>query len=240
MHQNSSPTFAGAEKWLVATIFASMAFMSLEAAAAQDREQGMLLLHSQAQSEAVDKALPSLTDQGCALWRRGSIAGAQGNLDIGSPDRFVIMVCTSDNFESAQHREALTPILRAGKGARLVEGPIQFSNSDKSENATQDKGAYIVKLSRYTNLDPNGMKRDFDAINALAEKRTDAWKTDAFISGFRAVGMPTPDEAAIIHYDDPQQGDRFRSQNPDILKLVGAFNKKHLIEYTYISMAPNQ
>ncbi len=47
--------------------------------------------------------------------------------------------------------------------------------------------------------------------------------------------MATPDEVVVLHYKNSQQSERFRSGNPDLMKQIGAFNKKHLIEFTYFS-----
>lgn len=240
MHQNPSTMFVRTAKWMSAMFIASAAFSSFAAAASQGRDQGMLLLHSQAQNKALDEALPHLEDQGCTLWRRGSVAGTQGNLGIGAPDRFVLLACTSEVLDSARHRQVLAPILGAGKDVRAVEGPILYRKGDETERATEDKRAYVLKISHYNNLDPDGRDRALDKINALAAERVDAWKTEAFVAGLRAVGMTTPDEVVVIHYDDPQQGERFRRRNPDILEQIGAFNRKHLSEFTYISAAPDQ
>ena len=47
--------------------------------------------------------------------------------------------------------------------------------------------------------------------------------------------MAIPDEVVVIHYDTPQQGEAFRRRNPDILQRIGAFNRRHLLEFVYIS-----
>lgn len=232
--------FTRAAEWMLALFIAWTAFSSLSAAASDDREQGLLLLHSQAEDKVLDRAMPRLKNQGCTLWHRGSVAGTQGNLDIGAPDRYALFACTSEVLDSAQHRQALEPVLGLGKNARAVGGPILFRKSDEAARDTQNERAYVFKISRYNNLDPDGRERTLDNIDALAADRIDAWKTDAFVAGLRAVGMKTPDEVVIIHYDDAQQGIRFRNQNSDILEQVGAFNRRHLVEYTYISAAPDQ
>jgi len=58
----------------------------------------------------------------------------------------------------------------------------------------------------------------------------------------RTVGTETPHEAVIINYDRPQQAARFRKKNPDVLKLIGEINKRHILEFTYIAVseAPTQ
>ncbi|MHA1524142.1 MAG: hypothetical protein ACTSY1_07015 [Alphaproteobacteria bacterium] len=244
MRQSPFPTFCQTRKWAACLIVASTAltstvFMSV-ATAVPGEDLGMLLLYSKAQNLAVRAALPRLKDEGCTLWRSGSVAGAQGSFDIGAPNRFVILACASETAATAQRRKTLAPLLQPGKNVRLVEGVLKRNNPGQSTPRPQGGPAYIIKLSRYTNLDPKARSRDLEKLFALASDRPDAWKNDGFIAVSKAFGMPTPDEVVIIHYDTPQQGARFRDNNLDIMKLVGAFNKRHLIEYTYISAAPDK
>jgi len=109
----------------LAVLLGSAMFLNVPAAAFENGSQGTLLLHSEAQNAAVDVALPGLEGQGCDLWRQGSVAGTEGKLDVGSPDRFVLFVCEADVLDSAENRAALDPILSGGDGARAVEGQVQ-------------------------------------------------------------------------------------------------------------------
>ena len=56
---------------------------------------------------------------------------------------------------------------------------------------------------------------------------------DSFIAANRSMGMPTPDEVIILFYASAKQTYRFRKDNPDILKKVGALNKAHPDNYIY-------
>ncbi|MGH7859435.1 MAG: hypothetical protein ACREQY_19085 [Candidatus Binatia bacterium] len=47
--------------------------------------------------------------------------------------------------------------------------------------------------------------------------------------------MMTPDEVAVLYYDDPERADRFCKNNGDILEKIGAFNKSHLVDFAYFS-----
>jgi len=47
------------------------------------------------------------------------------------------------------------------------------------------------------------------------------------------MGMPTPHEVIILFYASAKQAYRFRKDNPDILKKVGALNKAHPDNYIY-------
>ncbi len=229
---------AQSKKPTLAILAVAAAFLGSPAVASQDGGQGMLLLHSKAQNQAVDEALPRLEAQGCGLWRRGSVAATNGKLDVGSPDRFVLFVCEADVLDSAENRAALDPILSGGDGARAVEGPLVFRVPDSVAADAQQVREYIFKISSFNNRDPDGRARDLIGLNASASKRADRWQTEAVFSVVRAVGMETPDMVDVIFYDNPEQGERFRSQNKDILKQVGKFNKTHVEEFTYISGLP--
>lgn len=79
-------------------------------------------------------------------------------------------------------------------------------------------------------------------LGAMAAERVDAWNTEGLVAAVRTVGMEAPDEVVVINYDSPQQAARLRKKNPDVLKLIGEFNKRHILEFTYIavSVAPIQ
>lgn len=223
-----------------AVVAALMMFLSASSALSQDRGRAMLLLHAEAQRAEVDAALPDLADQGCSPWRHGAVAGTQGNLDIGAPERFVLFACQADVLDSIRHRQVLASIIAADKGAIAIEGRLLHRRADECESDASDARAYVFKLSRYNNIDPDARDRDLNGINTTAAARPDAWQTEAMVAGLRAVGMPTPDEVVVIHYDDAAQGERFRKRNPDILKRIGAFNRRHLRDFTYISAVPDQ
>ncbi len=240
MRQFKSRRRIGTGPRVSAVVAASIMLLSASSAMSQDRGRAMLLLHAEAQRADVDAALPDLADQGCSPWRQGAVAGTQGNLDIGAPERFVLFACRAEVLDSVQHRQALAPILAADNDAIAVEGPLVFGDAGKTGPEAQGARAYVFKLSRYNNIDPDRRDSDLNRINAEAAGRQDAWRTEAMVAGLRAVGVPTPDEVVVIHYDNAAQGERFRKQNPDILKQIGAFNRKHLLDFTYISAVPDQ
>lgn len=240
MRKNQSPKIFGAIKLMLAILVASAPAWSLKAVAAPNRDRVLLLFHSQAQNAALDGALPYLEGQGCTVWRRGFVAGAQGNLDIGSPDRFAMFICTSEILHNAQHRSALASILGAGTDVTAVEGFVLSRGAEETGSGAIDERAYVLKISYYNNSDPDGRERDLSRINAMAAERADAWKTAAIVSGVAAIGMKTPDEVTVIQYDNPRQGERFRDENADILEQIGAFNRSHLTEFTYISVSQDR
>ena len=69
----------------------------------------------------------------------------------------------------------------------------------------------------------------------MASDRPDTWQDEAFIHGAREIGMEMPDEVVVLHYDDPVQGQRFHDANPDVLQEIGAFNRDHLVTFTYVA-----
>lgn len=205
------------------------------ATASERRDRGLLLLYPKAQETVLEAALPRLEVQGCGNWRRGAVTGTRGNLKVGSPDRFVLLLCSRDVLDSAAHRRALAPLLALEGRVRAVEGPILQRGDEDGSGDAQKGRAYVIKISRYRNLDPDRRESDLAEINALADERADSWKTEALVRGASAVGMPTPDEVVVIHYETPEQGKAFRRRNPDILERIGAFNGEHLLEFVYIS-----
>lgn len=239
MHQDKSRRRSAADGWVSAVVVAAATSLIASSAMSQERNRAMLLLHAEAQDAAVDAALPDLAARGCNQWRRGAVAGMQGNLDIGAPARFVLFACRAEILHNAERRQALAAVLAAGKDAIAVEGPLVLGGPDATGPGAPGGRAYVLKISRYNNTDPDRRDSDLDSIDKQAAGRADAWKMEAQVAGLRAVGMPTPDEVVVIHYDDAAQGERFRQQNPDILKRIGAFNRRHLIEFTYISAVPD-
>lgn len=209
-------------------------------ASAEESSQGLLLLHSEAAETALAQALPRLKDLGCDSWHQGRIAGANGNLELGSQSNFVLLACREAVLGSVAGRAALNTLQTVDEEFRAVEGPLLFRIPDEAGKKSRASNDYIFKISHYNNQNPSGREDDLEKINALAAGRKDAWTNEAFIAGLHAVGMPTPDEVVMIRYDDPQQGERFRNNNKDVLQEIGAFNKTHLLDFTYISVAPDR
>ncbi|WP_282610662.1 hypothetical protein [Pelagibius sp. Alg239-R121] len=240
MQQNSSSTFSKSVKSVGAAALMTAAFAGHAAAESNGRAQGLLLLHAKEQIAVMEDVLPKLARQGCTLWQRGSLVGAQGNLDIGSPGRFVLLDCSEPVLSGAESYAALAPLFDADESLRAVEGPLLFRTADEASDDKHVERDYVLKISHYNNRDPKARNEDLEQINSIAGGRKNTWKTEGFIAGLRAVGMPTPDEVVVIHYDNPQQGEDFRNSNPDILKQIGTFNEQHLTEFTYLSAAPDR
>ncbi len=222
-------------KIVPAAIITAAALAAGQSADAQDPGQAMLLLHSDQYVGLVEAALPQLADQGCSLWRRGAIAEANGNLDVGKPDQFLLFSCGADVLANSEQRQVLAPIIAADKHAAAIEGPLLFRNSGDAPAETLLERDYFFKLSHFNNDDPDRREQELTSINTDADGRTDTWQREAIFAGTSAIGMPTPDTIDVIFYDNAEQGERFRDQNPDMLKLIGGFNKDHLTQFTYIN-----
>lgn len=223
---------------LGAAALVASSLTAVSSATAADASTGLLLLYSEVGKAKISTTLTLLQDQDCSLWRQGSVAAARGNLDVGDPDGFVLLACGSDVLAGSPGLELLDDLQKLDSDLRAVEGPLLFRLEDEAGSGAVSERDYVLKISHYNNQSPAAREADLHRINALAGEKTDAWTNEAMISGLRAVGMPTPDEVVVIRYDDPQQGERFRGNNQDLLKEIGAFNKKHLTEYSYISARP--
>jgi hypothetical protein len=114
-------------------------------------------------------------------------------------------------------------ILSILEGA-LLEEPLEQKVSDR---------AYVLKISHYNNKNTDKREQDLGQLDKLVGALPNAFKTEAVISLNKALGMPTPDEAIIIYYDNAKSGDQFRNDNPDIMKLVGRYNDDHLDGHVY-------
>lgn len=209
-----------------------------ETLAAEALPSGVLGLFAVKDSEAFDAALLAFSrdieSRGCAVRRVGTIEGQNGDMDIAEPNRFVVLDCTVPLLRHAETRAVFKALDAAADRVALLEGEAEnFPAEQSAAPATQR--AYVLKLSRYTNDDPDGRDRDLAGIRAVAATRADRWRREIFLTVSHAVGMETPDEVAVLYYDTPEQGERFRKNNPDVLKSIGGFNKKHLSGYIYYS-----
>lgn len=175
----------------------------------------------------------SLGDRGCAVRREGEIAAMDGSLNVARPNRFLLLECTGSLLKEGATRVVFAPLRAATSHLMLVEGELDRLGSGFSPSGIGRE--YIIKVSHYNNRDPEQRDRELTAIQQLVAARPNRYRTEAVITPSRAIGMATPDEVVVLHYDDPKSGDRFRKDNGDILEKIGAFNKSHLVEFAYFS-----
>lgn len=210
------------------------------ALAADSSSSGVLGLFTVKDGAAFDSAILAFSrdieSRGCVVRRVGTIGGQNGNMEIAAPNRFLVLDCATPMLRRAETRAVFKILDGATDRMALLEGEAETFPAEQSATPAAER-AYVLKLSRYTNKDPDGRDRDLADIRAVAAGRADRWRREVFLTVSHAVGMETPDEVAVIYYDSPEQGARFRKTNPDVLKSIGKFNKKHLSGYIYFSGA---
>lgn len=170
---------------------------------------------------------------GCTIFHSGNIVAQQGNSRMKQPDQFIIMTCEGPLLHIAQNRQALSNLYTQGRVIAVLEGHLTTFDTAKNQPALS-KRQYILKLGYYNNTDVDLRENDLLALNRKVAPLEGHWTTEGFIDVNHAMGIPTPDEMVIIYYDTAKIGKQFRDQNKDILNDVGAFNDKHLTEYSYL------
>ena len=197
-------------------------------------EYGLLGLYKVDDAALFETALGAfeqdIADHGCALSREGMIVGQDGDIDIAAPSRFIWLTCAAPLLRGADTRVLFAKLEAGAHRLALLEGELFAGENGASAVVGR---AYILKVSHYNNDDPDRRDADLAALQATVATRADRYKLEAFISVSHAVGMMTPDEAVLIYYDDPGQGERFRGDNGDIMKAIGGFNKDHLTDFIY-------
>ncbi|MCZ6860296.1 MAG: hypothetical protein O7I42_08470 [Alphaproteobacteria bacterium] len=174
----------------------------------------------------------NLGNRGCSVSIEGPIKGGQGDIQVQQPNRFIQIRCKRPLLRDSAGRSVVLKIRRAATNLIALEGPLTLHPIGKSASSRKSR-SYIFKVSHYNNLEPNHRDSEPPAINRLAASRPDSWREVGAIAVTDAIGMRRPDEVVILFYDGPEQAKRFRKNNPDILKRIGAFNKRHLINFIY-------
>jgi len=183
-------------------------------------------------SQALLDLQNSSGDMKCDVIRHGGIMQENGDLDIEKPNRFVVMSCETEMLDNNDGRDFFTAIRSASDDSYLIEGDMQNFAEDNSTASIQSR-AYILKVSHYNNVSPGRRDQDLEAIRKNTLSIPERYRREVFIQPHRAIGMSTPDEVAVLFYEDPAQGKHFRDNNPAILKQVGDFNDNHLEDYIY-------
>ncbi len=184
-------------------------------------------------AEALKELERSLGDRGCAVRREGEIATMDGSLDVAKPNRFLLLECPGSLLKGSAGRVVFEPLQAATSHLMLAEGELDRFGSGFSPTGVGRE--YIIKVSHYNNRDPEQRDRELTAIQQQVAARPNRYRTEAIVTPSRAMGMTTPDEVVVLYYDDPQSGDRFRTDNRDILEKIGVFNKSHLVDFAYFS-----
>lgn len=173
-----------------------------------------------------------ITNLSCQIRRAGAVVGEQGDIDVERPNHFIFLACEHSLLSVAAKREVLSGLISEGEALAFLEGALTDNpDNDSSSDATDRE--YILKVSHYNNRDTDGREQDLERIMRAVGSDPDRFIDESFIALNRSVGMPTPDEVVILFYESSKRADRFRKNNPKILRDIGAFNKAHLNDFIY-------
>jgi len=194
---------------------------------------GVLGLYKSESPETVRFDERKIASLGCALKREGLIGGVQGNIGIDQPNRFVLLTCNGSLLTDID-KHAMFNALAGNVTANVVlEGPIVDLPNSIGDGKIEDR-EYILKISHYNNKDIDGRSKSLANIDRHTSALSDKYVTESFIGVTHASGMPTPDEVVVIYYDSPEQGERFRANNSEVLGLIGEFNSEHVNKFVYL------
>lgn len=177
----------------------------------------------------------AITALGCSVKREGIIVAAQGKLSprLPQPNQFVVLDCDRPVLATANQRNSVSELFADGKMIAVFEGALtEFETADDAAGISQRQ--YILKLGYYNNVDSDGREADLAALDVKASKLEGHWTNESYLGVHSAIGIPTPDEVVVIHYENGEIAERFRDLNSDILQDVGAFNDAHLTSFTYL------
>lgn len=194
---------------------------------------GVLGLYKPENPQAVHFDEGKVASLGCELKREGMIGGAQGEIGIDQPNRFVILTCEGSLLTNTSKRAAFNSLAGNVKANVILEGPIVDLPNSVGDGDVEGR-EYILKISHYNNKDIGGRSKSLANIDHRISTLSDKYITESFIGVTHASGMLTPDEAVIIYYDSKEQGERFRRNNSEILGLIGDFNNEHVNEFVYL------
>ncbi len=193
---------------------------------------GVLGLYNVENPEVVRFDDENVASLGCELRREGMIAGAQGGIGIDQPNRFVLLTCDSSILSDTGRRAKFNTLAENTIADVVLEGPIADMPGASGGGEITDR-QYILKISYYNNRDIDGRARALADIDVFTSALPDRYIVESFIGVNHASGMATPDEIVVIYYDSPEQGERFRQNNDEVLDMVGEFNGDHLDEFVY-------
>ena len=87
-------------------------------------------------------------------------------------DARLLLACVAAEHNGVRAGAALAPILSSGSTAKMIEGPIDMGGPDSAEGDAPAQRSYVLKISRYNNIDPEVRDRDLDRINSAALLQT--------------------------------------------------------------------
>jgi hypothetical protein len=177
----------------------------------------------------------AVAELGCDVQREGLIFAAQGELSprLRQPGQFVVLDCDQSVLTLAERRNAVSALFTDGEAIAVFEGDLTDFQAPGDEDEVRER-QYILKLGYYNNRDTDGREVALSTLDEKASQLDGHWTNEAYLNVQDAMGIPTPDEVVVIHYENAEVAESFRNSNSDILRDVGAFNDAHLTAFTYL------
>lgn len=147
--------------------------------------------------------------------------------------RFGLMACKSSvfsNLVAGGHYKTLSNVV---DNLRMVGGMLNIMPGEKSNLSPTSE--YIIKVSYYNNLDVEARNADLMAIGQKGAQISNTWTNDAILTPTASMGLIRPDELTFIYYAETGQGEEFRKNNSNMMKVIGAFNRDHTVIFSYLA-----
>lgn len=236
MHPSSILKSGGTRIVSLAVFVAITGLVSIPAQAREPGGFGLFAMFKVTDMPAYKRLLGGLErelgERECRISLEGPVMAEQGDIGVRRPNRFIHLSCKRPLLRDRAGRAVVLKLRSAAANLIALEGPLTLQAGAQVTSPRRAR-SYIFKVSHYNNTDINRREDDLSALNRIAEKRPDRYRTQSEIAVTHAIGMARPDEVVILFYDSPAQGKRFRKANPKLLKRIGAFNKRHLTKAVY-------
>jgi hypothetical protein len=214
----------------VAWLVAALGLAGSGAAYASPETTAIFGLYQAGASATLEVNSAVVDELGCDIQLTGKIVAQDGDVGLPKPDAFVVLACPKPALGPSG--AALDQLVKGAKRIALFEGGLVAVEPHEAGKRLGDR-QYILKISYFNNIDPSARLRNLTEIGALVAKRQDQYNREGAIEVSNALGARRPDEVDILYYDDASAGDRFRTDNPDIMGLIGQFNSRHVESFIY-------
>lgn len=216
-------------------LFAATLLTTTHLTATGAHAQTALYLSIPSLSEAVltnwdTQISPTLSGAGCELHRSGKIGGAQGPLAWPEHDTFRLYQCNQSVLADLIASGVSEKLSRGARQPVLAEGEFMPMDAPAPTSAAE----YVIKVSYYNDLDGTSRDKSIAALGAAASLQKDVWHTEGVLIPSKTVGAIRPDELTFLFYKSSPIAERFRTDNPDIIEMVGKFNTAHLTSFIYL------
>lgn len=220
------------------TLLLSPALIAFFIPAAQANNFALFgLYQDNAQVQSMTALLQQHTSN-CQLRREGPVTESFGNLKLPAANRFFLFACDSALLEQSNSTKITDTLNAQVNNLILLEGPLP-SEAVKAITEQGSEHSYFFKFSHYKAANKEQRNKDLKTLSTLAAQRPLHFKTEANIAISHSYGIEKPDELTVVYYQTKGDGKKYRSQNPDILEKIGAFNLQYLTKFSYIPASSN-